>query len=163
MAQGEEIRRIDLLLQKALDEGRRDFIIYPYGDIGRHVNWILNTAYGVAAKYIVDNRLSKYNGKINNSSLFGKINCEDYSLILACTGSKEVHDEIKEGIIPFFDEHHIIDLWGDTKHAGGKWHKRLDGTATDLYVTITEKSSLLGLFAALRMECRWFQITQQTN
>lgn len=41
-------------------------IIFPFGDIGRKFDDILKNVYGVAADYIIDNHLCKYNPRIKD-------------------------------------------------------------------------------------------------
>lgn len=60
-------------IENRLSIGKRNFIIFPYGDIGMRVKNILNMAYGVEEKAIVDNNLCKYNKKIHSSIFFEEI------------------------------------------------------------------------------------------
>ena len=54
----QEIRRT---IEQLLDAGKREFIIYPYGEYGMITKKILNDSFGIAEAFIVDNKLSKYN------------------------------------------------------------------------------------------------------
>lgn len=56
-----DYQKIKNAVEKALGEGKRDFIIYPYGEYGVMAKQILNDSFGIQEKWIIDNKLSKYN------------------------------------------------------------------------------------------------------
>jgi len=55
-------------IRRAIENGlkcrEKEFIIFPFGDIGVRVKNCLNTCYGIEEAYIIDNHLCKYNPKI---------------------------------------------------------------------------------------------------
>ncbi len=53
-------------IQTCLDEGWRRFIIFPFGENGIYVKWVLQEAFGISDFIVVDRELSKYNDKIMN-------------------------------------------------------------------------------------------------
>lgn len=59
-----DYQKIKNAIEKTLDEGKRDFIIYPYGEYGVMAKQILNDSFGIQEKWIIDNKLSKYNFNI---------------------------------------------------------------------------------------------------
>lgn len=50
--------KICYAIEKCLSEGKKNFIIYPYGKKGKIVKQILNEEYGIDELAIVDNSLS---------------------------------------------------------------------------------------------------------
>ena len=51
------IKKADRILGELIKEGKRDFIIFPFGERGMELKQILNQKYGIFEKYIVDNRV----------------------------------------------------------------------------------------------------------
>ncbi len=93
------VQKIKQIIENMFELGKiNNIIIYPFGDIGMSIKNILNVAYGVTEDYIVDDKLCKYNYKINSSMLFDKIEIEKYSVILA-TDKKELYDELLKKLI----------------------------------------------------------------
>lgn len=80
-----EIRRT---IQKALDEGFRQFIIYPFGEIGMLTKLILENVYDISDGIIIDNQLNQYNEKIKPISALSGIEKAQYALLLASTNVK---------------------------------------------------------------------------
>lgn len=64
MAEGDVYRAICATIEHCMDEGYKNFIIYPFGDIGFQAKQILNIRYGVQEAAIIDNRLALKNGSI---------------------------------------------------------------------------------------------------
>lgn len=61
------IRRV---LMEQLDKGIKDFIIFPYSEMGMLVKNILNNSFGIQEKLIIDNTLCKYNPDIKGIQFF---------------------------------------------------------------------------------------------
>lgn len=72
-------------IKSKLDEGFRKFIIFPYGEIGVQIKYILNTAFDIQESYLLDSRLGKYNPKIKPLEFVETLDCEKYCLIFATT------------------------------------------------------------------------------
>ena len=106
MTLGQKIRRC---IEQKLDEGFKQFIIYPLGDTGMQVKEILNTMYGIQESYIIDNHRSKYNSRIKNLAFLDSINCVDYCLLLSCTNPK-IYEELKADASRYFPEQNIAEL-----------------------------------------------------
>ncbi len=73
------------------------FIIYPFGDIGMRIKYILNHAYGIQEDYIIDNHLCMFNPAMKDVSFLDSIHCDDYYLILASVNS-DVYDDLKRSV-----------------------------------------------------------------
>nr|WP_300185816.1 CatB-related O-acetyltransferase [uncultured Agathobaculum sp.] len=94
-------------IEKLLDQNIKSIIIYPYGEIGMEVKNILNNAYGIEEAFIVDNRLCKYNSKIQSSALFEKISCSDYGIILS-TLQMSLYESLFKNVSKYFPSDHIV-------------------------------------------------------
>ena len=58
-----DYQKIKSAIENALVEGKKNFIIYPFGEYGTLTKQILNDSFGVEESYIMDNKLSKFNPK----------------------------------------------------------------------------------------------------
>ncbi len=85
------------------------FIIYPFGDIGMRIKYILNHAYGIQEDYIIDNHLCMFNPAMKDVSFLDFIHCDDYYLILASVNS-DVYDDLKRSVTKWFQDDRIIEL-----------------------------------------------------
>lgn len=63
-----DYQRICSAIRQALDLGRNNFIIYPYGEYGVMTKQILNDSFGIKEAAIIDNRLAAYNVNIKTLS-----------------------------------------------------------------------------------------------
>ncbi len=84
-------------------------IIFPYGDIGVQVSFILKTAYDIEPAYIIDNRLCRYNSKIKDISFLSELNPDQYVLLLAST-NPDIYEELRSEAKKHFDGSRIIEL-----------------------------------------------------
>lgn len=64
MAAGDIYRAVCSTIERCMDEGYKNFIIYPFGDVGFQAKQILNIRYGVQEVAIIDNRLALKNRSI---------------------------------------------------------------------------------------------------
>lgn len=87
----------------------KKFIIFPFGDVGLQVKYVLNNVYAIQESYILDNKLSEYNTNIKTTAFLKNIECENYYLILACT-NREIYGELKKNIIKYFPNKNILEL-----------------------------------------------------
>lgn len=51
-------------ISSLLDKGIKEFVIFPYGEVGMLTKNILNECFGIEELFVVDNGLAKYNPKI---------------------------------------------------------------------------------------------------
>lgn len=69
-------------IENAIDCGKTEFIIYPFGKNGLLFKQILNEQYGIIEKAIFDNKLCKYNNKIKSLSEINDIYYSRVCLVL---------------------------------------------------------------------------------
>ncbi len=97
------------LIEKSLNLNKKNFIIYPFGELGIQIKQILNFCYGIEEKIIIDDNLYKYNSKIEDSTILEKINCDDYYIFLA-TKDLSIYDKLKEKVSTYFNEDKILEF-----------------------------------------------------
>ena len=85
-------------IENRLAMGQRSFVIFPFGDIGMRVKNILNVAYGIEEKAVVDNNLCKFNKQIHSSKWFEKIRGGTDVCVILATTNMCIYEELK-GII----------------------------------------------------------------
>lgn len=96
-------------IEKQLNRGKRDFIIFPFGDVGIEVKNFLNNAYGITEKYLIDNHLCKYNDAIKSLKEMPSLDYKGCVVILASTNSK-IYSDLKECIKEYFNDDEIAEL-----------------------------------------------------
>lgn len=95
-------------IKSKLDEGFREFIIFPYGDVGVQVKYILNTAFDIQESYLLDSRLGKYNPKIKPLEFVETLDREKYCLIFATTSRDNAY--LLPNVRQYFPEENIAVL-----------------------------------------------------
>lgn len=95
-------------IKSKLDEGFREFIIFPYGDVGVQVKYILNTAFDIQESYLLDSRLGKYNPKIKPLEFVETLDREKYCLIFATTSRDNAY--LLPNVKQYFPEKNIAVL-----------------------------------------------------
>lgn len=63
------------VIEDQLTKGKREFILFPFGEWGMLTKKILNEVYGIQEKCIIDNHLAKFNSNIKELSC---LNQEEY-------------------------------------------------------------------------------------
>ena len=102
------IKEIKRCIESQLEIGNRNFVIFPYGDIGIEVENILEKVYDISPIGIFDNSLYKYNSKIKPLYLINELKTE-YSVILAST-NETIYLELKENLKEYIADEKIIEL-----------------------------------------------------
>lgn len=84
-------RKVDRIIKKLVLEGKRNFIIFPFGSYGMKVKRLLNERYGIMEKYIVDNGLANISEIPNLLSICDIKNMGEtgYTILLACDHGKQ--------------------------------------------------------------------------
>lgn len=95
--------RIKKCIERALDNGETDFIIYPFGDIGMQVKNILKDCYNIEPSLIIDNHLCKHNNQIKPITYLDTISIDKYCIILSSANPK-IYDDLKSAILVYIKE-----------------------------------------------------------
>ncbi len=101
---------IDFKIMRLVKQGKRKFIIYPFGELGIITKTILNGKYGIQEKLIIDNGLSKTNSNIKPITHLNEIDCSDY-ICLVASDHEDYYDEIRETIKKYIPIDRIVDMF----------------------------------------------------
>lgn len=105
--------QIKFCIESIISSGGQDnIIVCPYGDIGMETVQIMEKAYDIKPKLILDNHLCKYNNNIKPVNYLyrgGGIYCPDYSVLIA-TANPDLYLELKNEIGKYFKDEQIISL-----------------------------------------------------
>lgn len=96
-------RRYSQLIEKSLNSGKNEFLIYPLGINGLLFLNVLRNRYGIEPKAVFDNGVSKYNPKVLQSNKIPQYISENTSIIL--TASLE---ECKKEVEKYCDKKQIM-------------------------------------------------------
>lgn len=102
------VHEIKDCIKAKLDEGFRKFIIFPYGDVGVQVKYVLNTAFDIQESYILDNHLPAYNPKIKPLEFLETLDCKEYCLFFATNSLGNLH--LKAKVQKYFPEENIAEF-----------------------------------------------------
>ena len=109
-------QRIREKIEKAIVAGKKNFIIYPFGENGILTKQILNWNFCIEEKYIIDNKLAVYNQKIKNIEYFEMVDCSELTVLLTIENS-DVIGQINKNIRQYFSDDNIINIFDE---GGGK-------------------------------------------
>ena len=106
------IKKADRILGELIKEGKRDFIIFPFGERGMELKQILNQKYGIFEKYIVDNRVYSIseNQKIINIEELQKLDTTN-TIILLANDREETFNELRYQLTKVVDKALIVDVY----------------------------------------------------
>lgn len=112
-----DYQKIKKAIEHILDSGKKNFIIYPYGEYGVITKQILNHSFGIMEKYVVDNKLSQYNSEIQCLDYFQYLNTVEFTVLFTCA-NPDVYEEVRHNITKYFLESSIVDLCEDIRPGG---------------------------------------------
>ena len=84
------------IIDYALRDGKRDFYIYPYGNLGMLFDEILEKRYGIIPAGIYDQKASKYRDDICRIEELSILESENKSVVILCTRNQECLMKLKE-------------------------------------------------------------------
>ena len=102
-----EIRR---MIEGQLENGCREFIIFPFGDVGYKVKQILNIVYGIQEILICDNHLSRYNSNIVSLDKIRNRKFTEKTCVLLASTNHTIYKELKENLSKVFPENSIVEM-----------------------------------------------------
>lgn len=105
-----DYQKIRNAIEKVIKMGKRNFIIYPYGEYGMLTKTILNHSFGVEECYVVDNRLSLFNPQIKGLDYFETADVSPYTVLLS-NANPTTYDSVRKEIVRFFREEDIVDIF----------------------------------------------------
>ena len=102
--------KIRKAIMGAVSGGKKNFIIYPYGENGIMTKQILSDSFGIEECYILDNELSKYNIKIKSLDICANLDVSQYSVLYTCENS-DIYDELRNNLNKYFTEDNIVEIF----------------------------------------------------
>ncbi|MCI8927326.1 MAG: hypothetical protein HFI96_06360 [Lachnospiraceae bacterium] len=96
-------------IRKQLELGRKRFAIYPYGQVGVLVKYILNNYFEIHEEYIIDN------GQADSKNIFRiqDIQYEKDIYFLICSVNSGSYVQVRRNILEKIPSENIIDLFGN--------------------------------------------------
>lgn len=82
MDEGFYVKKICESIERKIDDGKKEFFIYPYGYMGMICKELLENRYGIRVKGIIDNRLYKYNPSIMSIEMLSPKDFTDRTCLL---------------------------------------------------------------------------------
>lgn len=102
-------KQIQVCIEKALDLGKKSFIIFPFGDTGVKALGILREVYNISNELIIDNHLCKYNDQIKPLKKLEEIDTSESAVLFMYTNIKK-YDELKDMLIQYVSSSEIYEL-----------------------------------------------------
>ncbi|MEQ3450925.1 CatB-related O-acetyltransferase [Enterococcus cecorum] len=102
------LNEIKYCIESQLNKGMKNFVIFPYGDIGMEVENLLKKVYGIDPIAIIDNHLCKYNSNIKPLKYLNDIEVE-YVVILSCT-NETIYPELRNSLKEYIKTEQIIEF-----------------------------------------------------
>lgn len=97
-------------IEEALNLGKRNFIIYPYGENGVLTKQILNDSFGIAECYLVDNKLSKFNSHIKSLDWCKVLDNNEYTILFTCV-NREIYEEVRSNLYKYFPAENVVEIF----------------------------------------------------
>lgn len=113
---GADYAMISKSIRGLIDAGERDFIIYPYGYIGRMIVDILQNQYGIKPCYLIDNNLCRVNPEIKSIDFLKEVDSNKYMVLLAVENQRIV-ESIRHSVYSRYDRERVFDIFCYTKHS----------------------------------------------
>lgn len=105
-----DYQRIRKAVEQTLLSGKRNFIIYPYGEYGMIAKQILNDSFGIKENYIIDNKLAQFNPGIYNLDFCRELDRDRYTVLFTCA-NPDVYDEVLDNLKKYFAEDQIVEIF----------------------------------------------------
>ena len=97
-------------IETALQKGRRDFIIYPFGMNGMMAKTILNERYLIQEKYIVDNKLCAFRSDVKSVAEAESLDAKN-CILLVTIENPNFYDEVLNAVKPYFSNENILEIF----------------------------------------------------
>ena len=113
---GADYGMISKSIRGLIDSGESNFIIYPYGYIGRIVKDVLYNQYNITPAYIIDSNLCKLNPEIKSLDILNELDPDKYMVILS-TESPSIIESVRHSIYSRYKNNRVFDLFCYAKHS----------------------------------------------
>ena len=102
--------KIKSAIEEQIKKGKKNFILYPFGERGYLTKQILNDVFGIQEAYVIDNHLCEINYKIKHISFLRQIDASQYTILIT-SDNLEIYDEIREEIEKYAPGGSIVDIF----------------------------------------------------
>ena len=155
--------KIRRAIEKCILEGKRKFIIYPFGEQGMILKNVMINQYGIKEIIVIDNHLSQYStdGGIKDLSILKKININDYAILVA-SDSVTTYSEIRKALLEYIDVKDYIDVlspslyWDDKAYYDDPWFEFPRLTALEMAAREIYRNNVRGKIAECGVYQGWF-------
>lgn len=103
-------QKIRSAIERSIELGKRNFIIYPYGEYGFITKQVLNDCFGIKEEYIIDNYLYKFNSNIKELDFCKDLERNRYTILFTCA-NPDVYDEVLQNLKQYFEEYNIVEIF----------------------------------------------------
>jgi acetyltransferase-like isoleucine patch superfamily enzyme len=105
------IIQIRSVIESELNKKRTQFIIYPYGERGMLVEYILQTIYHISPAYIIDEHLSNYSPKVTTFEKLKKegVDLSQYTCIIS-TANGDLLIELEANAKKYLNPIQIVEI-----------------------------------------------------
>lgn len=93
-----------------IENGERNFILYPFGVNGGMAKEILQTQFGIEPSYIIDNNLCKFNSAIHPANFLDGVNPQEHLLLLTIENPETI-EIIRHSAYAHFPKNRILELF----------------------------------------------------
>lgn len=115
--------KIKSVIEYYVEMGKRNFVIYPYGKIGKIVKEVLNSEFGIQEKYIVDNVLCEENSKIKSvDEMREDYKKDDFMVLLAVKYKPPKSNIIYHQIADFVSSERLVDVLSPSTYFNPSMH-----------------------------------------
>ncbi|MCI9442258.1 MAG: hypothetical protein HFH15_13695 [Ruminococcus sp.] len=111
------LKKASRVIGRLIEEGKTQFIIYPFGARGMTTKQVLNQFYGIQEEYIVDNKLAAVskNKKIIDIETLKKVDIKN-AVVLLSSDHEEIYNELRHQIFQAVAREKIVDVYSHSMY-----------------------------------------------
>lgn len=107
--------KADRIIKKLIAEGKKNFILFPFGEQGMMIKSILNQRYGIQEAYIIDNGLANHNANIRRCEFIKEIDCKNF-IFLITSDNEDIYSEIRFELMKYVELSNIVDVFSNSMY-----------------------------------------------
>ena len=93
-----------------VDQGKKEFILYPFGVNGMLAKNILQEQFGIEPSYILDNKLCKSNDEIHSIDFLEQLDIEKYVILLTIENPL-YYDDVRVPLYKYMGSGYVVELF----------------------------------------------------
>lgn len=97
-------------IEQQVKNGKKKFIIYPFGENGMLTKQILNNGFGIKEEWIIDNNFCEVNKEIKPIEFLRKINVNEY-IVLFTVSNPEIKENLRNNILKHCNESNVVEIF----------------------------------------------------